>query len=210
MTTFPKKSIKNPPFSGECVTLNPEICIPNHSSGKRMFPPVTEHICTTCEAVCDEDQLYCTQCGSVLLHALQHNSNAFNEITQRLGAPEGKEVALEWGTAYFHPNARLVLQFMETNEELPIRVGFAPLIIGRRSGNSVPHVDLLPFGGSTKGVSRQHVRIERDGDSLLVTDIGSHNGTFLNQERLVVNRPYLLRNRAALQLGYLLIRVQFK
>lgn len=49
--------------------------------------------------------------------------------------------------------------------------------IGRSSMNDLPISD--------KMLSRQHARILRDDDSgLLVEDMGSRNGTFLNGERL--------------------------
>jgi pSer/pThr/pTyr-binding forkhead associated (FHA) protein len=70
-------------------------------------------------------------------------------------------------------------------------------------------VDLTPFGAATLGVSRRHIVIERVREVLHVTDLGSNNGTHLNRERLVPHTPYTLRNRAVLELGKLILRVQY-
>jgi predicted component of type VI protein secretion system len=51
-----------------------------------------------------------------------------------------------------------------------------PLTIGRDTGNEV----VLP----TAGVSRQHCQIEADGDEVIVTDLNSSNGTFVNGEQI--------------------------
>ena len=56
-------------------------------------------------------------------------------------------------------------------------------------------------------VSRYHVRIERDKDGYLLRDLGSKNGTFVNDER-VRGQPYRLRDgdeitlATTLQMGF--------
>jgi pSer/pThr/pTyr-binding forkhead associated (FHA) protein len=70
-------------------------------------------------------------------------------------------------------------------------------------------VDLTPFGAKDLGVSRRHLRINRLRDSIRITDLGSSNGTFLNRDRLTPFVAYLLRNRAVLRLGKMILRVRF-
>jgi sigma-B regulation protein RsbU (phosphoserine phosphatase) len=53
--------------------------------------------------------------------------------------------------------------------------------IGRSSINEIVLGD--------KSLSRRHVRILREGEGLLVEDLGSRNGTFLNGERLTAPQP---------------------
>ncbi len=66
------------------------------------------------------------------------------------------------------------------------------VLVGRASpaDGIVPEVDLgsLPLAGS---ISRRHARLVRGGEEVLLEDLGSANGTFVNGERLVqgVQKP---------------------
>lgn len=53
-----------------------------------------------------------------------------------------------------------------------------PVVIGRSSRAAVPVADLM--------LSREHARLDLEGDEWWVQDLGSHNGTFLNGERVTV------------------------
>lgn len=55
-------------------------------------------------------------------------------------------------------------------------------------------------------VSRRHARVFRDGDKLLVEDLGSGNGTFVNGSR--VTQPAPLRNGDRLKVGPVLLRYE--
>lgn len=66
------------------------------------------------------------------------------------------------------------------------------VLVGRASpaDGIVPEVDLgdLPLAGS---ISRRHARLVRGGEEILLEDLGSANGTFVNGERLLqgVQKP---------------------
>jgi len=163
--------------------------------------------CVSCNAVCAEDDLYCYRCGCILPRAM---GGSFD--THLLGRTQTRQVDLQWGTGYFHRRARLFLRVGEgPNAETTIPVPFQTqgVVIGRSVGNETVNVDLTPYGAQDLGVSRRHVRIERIQDSLHVRDLESANGTFLNRTRINPNIPHVLRNRAVLQLGKLILRVQF-
>ena len=63
--------------------------------------------------------------------------------------------------------------------------------IGRSSMNDLPISD--------KMLSRQHARIVKDDDGgLVVEDLGSRNGTFLNGDRLAIPQPLKAGDRITL------------
>ncbi len=84
------------------------------------------------------------------------------------------------------------------------------MIIGRvvQGDASPPDIDLTPYGAEELGVSRLHVSIRPDEDRLMVTDLESNNGTFLNGNRLKSEEKYYLKNGDQLQLGRLRLDIK--
>jgi pSer/pThr/pTyr-binding forkhead associated (FHA) protein len=71
-----------------------------------------------------------------------------------------------------------------------------------------PEIDLTNDNGLEKGVSRRHARILKREGTVVVEDLGSINGTFINSKRLAPYLPEVLRHGDQLQLGKLLIQVE--
>jgi pSer/pThr/pTyr-binding forkhead associated (FHA) protein len=71
-----------------------------------------------------------------------------------------------------------------------------------------PEVDLTNDNGLERGVSRRHARILKREGTVVVEDLGSINGTFINGKRLAPYLPEVLRHNDQLQLGKLLIEVE--
>src|SRR5260221_6232786 len=130
-------------------------------------------VCTSCQSPCRSDQLYCERCGCILPDTL--TGEAYLYATEHLGSLESKQVDLKWGTGYFHQHARLVFQVGNTENNISIPSLTKPIVVGRRGGSAIPHVDLTPYGAQELGVSRYHVRIERKGDSIELMDLDSNN-----------------------------------
>lgn len=163
------------------------------------------NLCVNCNAVYGTNDLYCTHCGYILPHALNNDAAK----TRHFGNPLDHPLDLQWGTGYFHYRARLFLRLTDSDTVIPVPFNTASVVLGRKSDSYTPDVDLTPFDGIDLGVSRRHVRIDRLKDSLQVTDLESANGTYLNRDRLEPGVPHPLRNRAVLQLGKMILRVQF-
>lgn len=89
------------------------------------------------------------------------------------------------------PAAHLLLVLEENSPPRHVLLQLFPLTIGR----SAPAEVVLE--GST--VSRKHCRLERQGDRILLSDLGSTNGTYLNGERLTA--PAVLEDGARISIG---------
>lgn len=71
-----------------------------------------------------------------------------------------------------------------------------------------PDIDLTELAGYRMGVSRRHAEIHWYGDDTInVYDLGSHNGTYLNGERLKAREDCPLHNGDELRLGHLSFNV---
>lgn len=85
------------------------------------------------------------------------------------------------------------------------------LILGRNSERAGKFVDLSHFDALSKGVSRQHAYFMRNEmGQILVGDMGSQNGTYLNEDRLLPEALYPIDSGDVLRLGKLVIHVLFE
>jgi serine phosphatase RsbU (regulator of sigma subunit) len=87
--------------------------------------------------------------------------------------------------------AHLLLVHVENSAPRHVPLHLLPLTVGR----SVPAEVILE--GST--VSRRHCRLERQGDSIVLSDLGSTNGTYVNSERIAA--PVVLEDGARITIG---------
>jgi pSer/pThr/pTyr-binding forkhead associated (FHA) protein len=83
------------------------------------------------------------------------------------------------------------------------------IVIGRNSSAGEVTIDLSPFNAVELGISRKHIRIEAFGDRLMVKDLESVNGTWLNRDQLTPIQVYELRHGDELKVGRLKVRVFF-
>jgi hypothetical protein len=79
---------------------------------------------------------------------------------------------------------------------------------GMETGNQVT-LDLGPHDGASRGVSRMHAEISRVVDGFAITDLASTNGTWVNQERLLVGKSHLLSGIDIVTLGRMKLMVLF-
>jgi len=97
--------------------------------------------------------------------------------------------------------ARLrILQPVGVSWEMPIRG--ETMLVGRRSEpeDLVPDLDLA-FYDPDAYVSRRHATITRNGQQYEIIDLGSDNGTFVNDSRLAAGEKRTLRNGDRIRVG---------
>ena len=84
-------------------------------------------------------------------------------------------------------------------------------VIGRKAGvTSDVSFDLSPTGGYHLGISRRHAVIRRTDHGYELVDLGSVNGTWLDDERLSPHRPYPLASGSHLRLGRMRLFVRYR
>ena len=70
-------------------------------------------------------------------------------------------------------------------------------------------LDLTDLNAANLGVSKRHAMIRRSGSGFEVLDLSSRNGTWLNAERLVPNRPYPFASGSQIRIGQMRLLVVY-
>jgi pSer/pThr/pTyr-binding forkhead associated (FHA) protein len=117
---------------------------------------------------------------------------------------------ITWGTAHLTNKSTIQLRFMDTNRSIELTPA-EKLIIGRADQTSAtqPDIDLMPYGALENGVSRIHASLEMRHDTLVICDLGSSNGTYVNNLRLPAHQPHLLRDGDEVRFGKLVAYLHF-
>lgn len=86
------------------------------------------------------------------------------------------------------------------------------IVLGRADSvkRYYPEVDLTPYGALDRGVSREHAHLKLEEGRLIITDLGSTNGTFLAGERLQPNTPTVINRGDELLLGRLAVQIMLR
>ncbi len=144
---------------------------------------------------------YCYACGHILPAGLQAVATA--------GLPDSElKPQLRWGTAYFGDHMFLRVHVQDANELIE-KAFEKDCVLGRTVPEDGQGIDLSPYQAVDLGVSRQHAKLTRQSATIMVQDLGSTNGTFLNGQKLMPYQPRVLRNEDVLSLGRLELRVSF-
>lgn len=110
------------------------------------------------------------------------------------------------------PGSPVLLQFLPSGVCITLPLD-GPAILGRHAFAAAPGpdclVDLVHLGAEKHGVSRHHCQLRRQGTHLILTDMGSTNGTYLNGERVSSHTPHRLSEGDRLILGTLHLVVFF-
>jgi len=165
--------------------------------------------CSNCSHSNREGMLFCEECG----YSLTVDAVGGATVPTRRIADDPDELSAKatWGTAHYKSGTSIILHIRDAAEPISVKPS-QRLIFGRSDQTSPvkPDVDLSSYGALEKGVSRQHAAIEISEDTLMLLDVGSSNGTFLNGQRLPPNQPRVLRDGDEVRLGKLVVYVYFQ
>ena len=139
-------------------------------------------ICPNCSHQEPEGAIFCSDCGTKLIGedglstaAIQATESIFttSEPAQKPAAPIPVS------------GAQINLHIIRTGQIIPLE-GRVDYTIGRVSdGQSIlPDVDLSPFDAYTQGVSRLHATFRIRQEGYFIEDLGSSNGTRINNNKI--------------------------
>lgn len=169
-------------------------------------------VCSNCSHTNMAGAIFCSECGAQLSAA--DSLTTQNISTAQVREAIGKKSVLSPSptTPPVMINSNWVtLHLLDTGQVLPLseRNEFT---LGRISEGQpiMPDVDLSPYQAYASGVSRLHAVIKREAGRILLMDLGSSNGTYVNGKRLNPNAEHRLNNGDVVALGKLKIQVLLK
>jgi len=169
-------------------------------------------ICQNCLFKNMTGAVFCSECGSQLI---RDESQKTGKVRATNGFKSGSKSEAASDSVIFpttpYPDAPVSLHILNSGVFLPIP-NEEEVILGRASeGQSmVPDINLDPYRAFEAGVSRIHAAIRLVDDQVLITDLGSGNGTRINGNRIEPNIPHPLKNGDLLNLGKLKLQVMIQ
>ena len=164
--------------------------------------------CPFCNTPHVENTLFCSECGTYLLDEDQRGTDPLG--TSEIGWV-GDDTEEGDGDSSFKGTGPLTIRLNIGDHQREVEMPLNKAIhMGRLDPASdvFPEVDLSNDDGLEKGVSRRHARILKREGTVVVEDLGSINGTFINGKRLAPYLPEMLSDGDSLQLGRLLIEIK--
>jgi hypothetical protein len=164
-------------------------------------PPSMGTACPSCKKLNAEGEVYCYSCGALLIQAY----GATHQINPQM-ASNGEE------NTVFGPNMVLYLQVRGAKQMIRVEPRQDEMVIGRRSPENVmvPDIDLSAYQADSMGVSRMHAGLRRQDKTLVLSDMGSLNFTFINGQRLHPHEVRVLHDGDELRFGQLPVRIYFR
>jgi pSer/pThr/pTyr-binding forkhead associated (FHA) protein len=161
--------------------------------------------CPECQAQQLIGSIYCLECGGYL-HVVDDKEVLTND---NISAQQSHLNSGTSGTSK-KPSGetKLTLIILETQDTIYLS-GKDIYTLGRFSeGQSIlPDVDLSLYQAYEKGVSRLHAAVRSSSNEIVISDLGSVNGTRLNGVKIMPAKTYPLHNQDILELGKLKLRV---
>lgn len=144
---------------------------------------------------------------------IKRETSILDDHAQRAQMPADEAPTTRSQTARLAQPWRLMLQIGgETQTTVGIEVK-EYITLGRNDpvANFYPEVDLTPYGGQDRGVSRRHASIIQDKEhkALYIEDLNSTNGTRINGFALEPRRRYRLRDGDEIELGRVRMVLRF-
>ena len=160
-------------------------------------------VCPDCQYKNVTGAVFCEQCGAQLddddlITKAMTDEQITKELSSKAPRPEPVAPVTSW----------ISLQLMDSGKILPI-ASRNEFILGRLTEDSpiLPDIDLTPYRATASGVSRLHAVIKRRENKVMVTDLSSSNGTYINGRRIPPDVEERLSHGDIVALGTLQIQI---
>jgi len=157
---------------------------------------------------CHHEELYgalfCSECGTQLTYQNPSppETAVYPDNEESKGLQPSEDELLIKTYPPTSADARVAIKLMNNGLILPLDSGLE-FTLGRVSGNQpiLPDIDLTPYQAYESGVSRLHATIRIEKLAVMITDLGSANGTRVNGKLVPPHSLQNLENGDIITLG---------
>jgi pSer/pThr/pTyr-binding forkhead associated (FHA) protein len=150
--------------------------------------------------------LFCSACGTQLSYQTKTPPETIIYTKSRL--PFDNEAKTRLVEPVEKPSAHVLIKISQSGSIIPLE-GSQDFTIGRVSGTQpiLPDIDLTPFQAYEGGVSRLHATLRITDEEVVLSDLGSANGTRINGAKIPAYTPQRLVNGDRVTLGKFQIEI---
>ena len=160
-------------------------------------------VCPVCHHKNAYGALICTRCGTPLLQAVKSSLMTRRVPTRTEGIGKVQSTVTD-----LQPDTLAIL--LEGKLEPILFQRLHKVMLGRTDTPvGMPLVDLTIYDGLLLGVSRKHATITHESDAYTIEDVGSTNGTWVDNTQIEANKPQPLHDGDEVRLGQLVLHVFF-
>jgi hypothetical protein len=156
-------------------------------------------VCPNCHQHEPDGAFFCSECGTKLISedglstaAIRSADSSISRAGKAPPPPPPIQIT----------DALISLHIVRTGQILPL-LGREEFTIGRVSqGQSIlPDVDLTPYEAYSQGVSRLHATIIIGDEEISIKDLGSSNGTRVNNDKIPPHKHFAISHGDVITLG---------
>jgi pSer/pThr/pTyr-binding forkhead associated (FHA) protein len=164
--------------------------------------------CPFCGANFVANTIFCGECGHYLLKDNDRATDPLEEIKAKTLADTAQLTASPPASLVANEPRAVRLIIGERQREVEIQLDSVTRLGRVDPGSDVfPELDLTEHGPA-QNISRRHASIRKVDNQVVLEDLGSINGTFLNGKRLEAYMPYPLKTGDSFHLGNLRLKIE--
>ena len=165
-----------------------------------------EKFCPVCKNKIERKAVTCTHCGISL--ADHHLSSPMVTLDSTILGQFSTKITDSPIDDSLIPDDGIAVYAAGSSEPVYLQVD-SELILGRKGDEPSEDalLDLSELGGYQAGISRRHAIIRKRENGFEIVDLASTNGSWLNDERLVPNKPVPLESGSQLLFGHMQLLV---
>jgi hypothetical protein len=162
--------------------------------------------CPSCKCQHFVGTLYCSECGTRLVHVTSVPTMTISELESMDAADKTKPTPADGPD--LRSGAIFGLRIVDSGDVVSL-LGRTNYTIGRSNKGQavIPDVDLAMYEAYDHGVSRLHAEMRIQPDSVYVIDLDSANGTIINGDRLKSLEEKVVHHGDIIQLGRMRLQI---